>query len=308
MRKSFSSGAQAKVFYRPIEAAIQWAGLSRFERRILDVAKGMNRLPDHPELARWPQLRLNAERIYDALVHLDLPYGKDGITSNDPALLNDPGLTIRHVDLKAWMIRFYPDQRPAFLFDAFERHVHPAVSADAVQALVMDREALKLQLADKVQAWDALYEQFQTLSQEHKARTEHEKRSGMPGARSESTYLNIVGGLLTLLLGKSPNGVPYSSFETLESVISALVAHYGDKSGISERTLWAKFSAAMGRSDWVVPTTGLSDDEGIACRVSLDIGGLIVMQRSDSAMAQRGPQNCKRGSSGPTEASLFMAY
>ncbi len=28
MRKSSSSGAQAKVFYRPIEAAIQWAGLS----------------------------------------------------------------------------------------------------------------------------------------------------------------------------------------------------------------------------------------------------------------------------------------
>lgn len=244
MRKSSSSGAQAKVFYRPIEAAIQWAGLSRFERRILDVAKGMNRLPEHPELARWPQLRLNAERIYDALVHLDLPYGKDGITSNAPALLDDPGLTIRHVDLKAWMIRFYPDQRPAFLFDAFERHLHPAVSADAVQALVMDREALKLQLADKVQAWDALYEQFHTLSQEHQARTEREKRSGMPGARSESTYLNIVGGLLTLLLGKSPNGVPYSSFETLESVISARVAHYGEKSGISERTLWAKFSAA----------------------------------------------------------------
>ncbi|NRF50357.1 hypothetical protein HRF68_22565, partial [Pseudomonas stutzeri] len=163
MRKSSSSGAQAKVFYRPIEAAIQWAGLSRFERRILDVAKGMNRLPEHPELARWPQLRLNAERIYDALVHLDLPYGKDGITSNDPALLDDPGLTIRHVDLKAWMIRFYPDQRPVFLFDAFERHLHPAVSVDAVQALVMDREALKLQLADRVQAWDALYEQFQTL-------------------------------------------------------------------------------------------------------------------------------------------------
>ena len=156
-----------------------------------------------------------------------------------------PGLTIHHVDLKAWMIRFfYPDQRPTFLFDAFERHLHPTVSVDAVQALDMDREALKQQLADGVQAWDVLYTQLQTLNQEHQARTKREKRSGMPDARSESTYLNIVGGLLTLLLGKSPNGVPYSSFETLESVINALVAHYGDKSGISERTLWAKFSAA----------------------------------------------------------------
>ncbi|KES21499.1 hypothetical protein FG99_24795 [Pseudomonas sp. AAC] len=45
MRKPPSSGPQAKVFYRPIEAAIQWTGLSRFERRILDLARGMNRLP-----------------------------------------------------------------------------------------------------------------------------------------------------------------------------------------------------------------------------------------------------------------------
>ncbi len=65
-----------------------------------------------------------------------------------------------------------------------------------------------------------------------------------PSGSGKTTILNIVGGLLTLLLGKSPNGIPYSSFETLESVISALIAHYGDKSGISERTLWAKFSAA----------------------------------------------------------------
>ncbi|MBF1165153.1 MAG: hypothetical protein HXL68_08935 [Dechloromonas agitata] len=244
MRKSPSSSPRAKVFYRLIEVAIKWAGLSRSERRILELTEGMNRLPTHPELARWPQLYLNAERIYDALIHFELPYGKDGITSNDPALLDDPNLTIRHVDLKAWMIQFYPDQRPPFLFDAFERHLHPAISVDAVQALIMDREALKLQLADRVQAWDALYAQFQTLSEEHQVRAGQEKRSETPGPRSESTYLNIVGGLLTLLLGKSPNGVPYSSFETLESVISALIAHYGDKSGISERTLWAKFSAA----------------------------------------------------------------
>lgn len=244
MRKSSSSNSQGKVFYRLIEAAIQWAGLSRIERSILDITKGMNRPPEHAGLARWPQLSLCADRIYDALVHFELPYGKDGITSNDPALLDDPDLTIRHVDLKAWMSRFYPDQRPAFLFDAFERHLHPAISVDAVQALIMDREALKLQLADRVQAWDVLYAQFQALSRDNQARVEREKHSGTPGSRSESTYLNIVGGLLALLLGKSPGGVPYSSFETLESVISALVAHYGDKSGISERTLWAKFSTA----------------------------------------------------------------
>jgi hypothetical protein len=244
MCESRSPGSRARVFYRPLEAAVAWAGLLRFEAQILALAQGENRLPEHADASQWPQLRLCADRIFDALVHFELPFGKDGITSNDPGLLEDPDLTIRHVDLKAWMLRSYPGQRPAFLFDAFERHLHPAISVDAVQALIMDREALKLQLAGRIQAWDALYEQFQTLSQEHQARRVQEKQAEIPGARSETTYLNIVGGLLTLLLGQSPNGVPYSTFETLESVIAALVAHYGEKPGISERTLWAKFSAA----------------------------------------------------------------
>ncbi|GAD24680.1 hypothetical protein [Acidovorax sp. MR-S7] len=244
MQELHSPGLRARVFYSPLEAAIAWAGLMAVEGQILAVARGTNRLPADADVSQWPQLRLCTDRIFDALVHFELPFGKAGMTSNDPGLLDDPGLTIRHVDLKVWMNHFYPDQRPSFLFDAFERHLHPAISVDAVQALLMDREALKVQLSDRIQAWDALYEQFQTLSQEHQARRAQEKQAGIPGPRSETTYLNIVGGLLTLLLGKSPSGVPYSSFETLEAVVTALVAHYGEKPGISERTLWAKLSAA----------------------------------------------------------------
>lgn len=243
MDNSLSPKKRVKVFYSPIEAAIRWTGLSRQEPRIL-LALVDTRLPEQADFPRWQQLLLNAERIQDALVHGDLPYGKGGITTNDPALLEDPDLTIRHVDLRAWMIRFYPDQRPGFLFDAFERHLHPAVSMDAVKALLMDREALKVQLADRLRAWDALHAEFETLTAAYEASATEDKHVADLGPRSESTYLNIVGGLLTLLLGKSPSGVPYSSFDTLEAVISALVAHFGDRSGISERTLWSKLAAA----------------------------------------------------------------
>ena len=52
-----------------------------------------------------------------------------------------------------------------------------------------------------------------------------------------------------MMLGKSPGGMPYSSFETMESVISALLAHYEGRPGISERTLWAKFTAAKRHLD-----------------------------------------------------------
>jgi hypothetical protein len=230
----------SQVFYRPIEAAIRWSELTRFESRILATV-GDKGIPGPDDFPRWPMLRLNPERIFDALRNGELRYGKAGITCEDSSLLNDPGLTVRHVDLKAWMARFYPDQKPAFLFDEFERQLHPAIGIEAVQVLLADREALKVQLAVREQSFDTLQTQHQQLCKE----AEHQSaatREVTP--RSETTYLNIVGGLLTLLLGKSPGGTPYSSFHTVESVISALLAHYEGRPGISERTLWAKFTAA----------------------------------------------------------------
>lgn len=239
MRK-IDPSLHSRVFYRPIEAAIRWSGLLRFEARILDTMndKGIPAAGDFP---RWPALRLNAERIFDGVRNGELPYGRSGITSNDPALLDDPDLTIRHVDLKVWMARFYPDQKPAFLFDDIERRLHPAIGIDAVQTLLADREALRARLAEMERSFDTLHERHQALCKQIESRSaaDHEV-----SPRSEATYLNIVGGLLSLLLGKSPSGKPYSSFETTESVISALLAHHAGRPGMAERTLWAKLAQA----------------------------------------------------------------
>lgn len=222
-----------RTFYRPIEAAIRWTGLERFESRILEIV-GARNMPGPVDFPRWPMLRLNVERIFDAMRNRELPYGLAGITCDDPSLLDDPELTVRHVDLRTWMARFYPGQKPVFLFDGIERQLHPAISVETVQALLVDREALRSQLA-------AHQREIETLRKELKRQGPSEH---VLAPRSETTYLNIVGGLITLLLGKSPSGTPYSSFETLESVISALIAHHEGRPGISERTLWAKFAAA----------------------------------------------------------------
>ncbi|MGL6077209.1 hypothetical protein [Methyloversatilis discipulorum] len=239
MRKTDPS-LHCRVFYRPIEAAIRWSGLLRFETRILDAMNGKG-VPDLDDFPRWPMLRLNTERIFDAIRNGELPYGKSGVTSNDPSFLDDPDLTVRHVDLKAWMARFYPDQKPTFLFDEIERQLHSAIGIDAVQALLADRVALKARLAEKERSFDVLHERHRVLCKriESLSVAEHEV-----SPRSEGTYLNIVGGLLGLLLGKSPSGKPYSSFETMESVISALLAHHAGRSGMAERTLWAKLAQA----------------------------------------------------------------
>ena len=225
----------SKVFYHPMEAAIRWSNLIRFEDQILQKI-GAKKIPGQDDFPRWPMLRLNTERIFDALWNGDLAYGRAGITIDDPSL----------VDLKIWMSLFYPDQKPEFLFDAVERQMHPAIGVETIQTLIAEKEALRIRLADREQSFNILYEQHQLLR-------EQAKSLGAAGrevsARSETTYLNILGGLLNMMLGKSPGGMPYSSFETMESVISALLAHYEGRPGISERTLWAKFTAAKRHLD-----------------------------------------------------------
>lgn len=209
-----------KVYYKPIEAAIRWSGLLEYEGEILEQLAG-RQLPTSQEFPEWPVLCLYAERLFDGMRNKELPYGRDGITCDDPVLLEDPELTIRHVDLREWMSRFYSAQKPLFLFE------------DA------DRESLALRV-------QRLEERLQCREKATSASTTgHPPTPASPlSPRSETTYLNIIAALLTLLLGKSPGGRPYSNFRTMESVIDAMVAHFGGCPGISERTLWAKLAEA----------------------------------------------------------------
>jgi len=67
---------------------------------------------------------------------------------------------------------------------------------------------------------------------------------GSPGERAESTYLNIIGAMLDLMLGKSPGGQAYSIFTNQSAVIQALLGYHEGKQGIAARTLEEKFAEA----------------------------------------------------------------
>lgn len=225
------------VYYRPIDAAILWAGLFRFREEILASVKSW-KLPATLDCPRCNELRLCADRIYDAIFHGELPYGQNGITMLDESLWESPNLTIRHVDLKRWMAQTYPGQRPAFLFSRAERVAHPVITVEAGNALLVERKALRLEL-------DLCRHQVQVLQDQLK------KQDGVTTCalcplsdRAEATYLNIIGALLEVMLGKTPSGAPYSRFASQEAVISALVAHHGNLMGIAERTLQTKFAQA----------------------------------------------------------------
>lgn len=232
-----------KVNYRPIEAAIRWSGLVAREAEILTALEG-RQYPDPADFPDSPSLHLAAERIQDAIINGELPVGEDGVTVSDRTRVADPKLTIRHVDLKAWMIRCYPDQRPAFLFSEFERTLHPAITIDHVRTLTFERDSLRVLLAEREEEIHALRTELRALFKTIDARTRPPPPGEALSARAERTLLNIIGGQLELLLGKAPSGKAYSDFRTQESVIEALIAHHGERLGMTKSTLEAKFAQA----------------------------------------------------------------
>ena len=235
----------SKVYYRPIEAAIRWAGLLKHKKEILRLISWPRHLPMTLDFPGWTELRLCTERIYDAIFNGELPYGCNGITQNDKALWDSPDLTIRHVDLKRWMRDQYPEHRPAFLFSRRERIAHPIITLETGQAMLVERKAMKAELKQCRRQLEMLQEQHHVLSKQIEVTSACNEYSITN--RAESTYQHIIGGMLDLMLGQSPAGTPYSCFKTQEAIVSALIAHHDGIMGITERTLNGKFAQARRR-------------------------------------------------------------
>ncbi len=235
----------SKVFYRPIEAAIRWANLLEHKQEILSAIDSPRHLPRRLDCPGWEALRLCTDRIYDAIVNRELPYGKNGVTLNDASLLDSHNLTIRHIDLKRWMRTHYPEHRPRFLFSRGERVAHPVITLEAGQAMLIERQAMKAELEQCRRQVQALREQHESFLKQSMVALGCNQCA--ISDRAETTYLNIIGGMLALILGTSPSGKAYSSFRTQEAVVSALVAHHQSVMGITERTLNGKFASAKRR-------------------------------------------------------------
>lgn len=229
-----------KVCYSPIEAAIRWSGLHRFEESILTQLGGRPR-PDEDNFPRWPRLYLNTERIYNALINGDLPYGKNGITSDDSSLLDDPELTIREVDLKAWMKQHYPEEKPSFLFSWAERH---RLSRTAIERIMTENAALKLHLNECSKECEQLKKINARLTRKVDDLNQRSDPDEAFSERGRSALLNIIGGLLTALRGSSPGGQRYSQFDNDAAIIQMIISYHRGRVGISERTMQKHFAAA----------------------------------------------------------------
>lgn len=229
-----SCNALEKPFYTPLEAALRWCELIAHEAEILTRAAG-EPIPPVGAFPHWPCLRANAEKIMDAIINRDLPYGRDGKSVPPGETVNKARLTVRHTDLKAWMAKHYPDQAPPFLFDEIERTTHAKITVEAWQALQADRDALKARL-EKAEAW--WEQEGKGLKAERDALRE---KCETTEAEAKPSHLLAIAALLELL--KAPVEFPRPQGMNQAAIESAILEKF-PWPGLGERNLEKIFAAA----------------------------------------------------------------
>jgi len=233
---------QSRTFYRPIDAALRWCNLTRYEAQIVEAAWScpeelIYRFP------QWPCLHAATEKIYDAIRNGELPYGCLGISVPTGSYVEPYQLTIRHSDLRRWIQIYYPDQKPAFLFES-DRDAQGKVSLGTFLALQADRDAFQLQVKNLEIAYQKLLSDLEAVGLEKEYIHSLLKTNSKVSDRSETAYLHIIGAMVSLFLGRSPSGKPHSVFRSQAAIVDALTAHFKNVSGLSKRTLDEKFAAA----------------------------------------------------------------
>jgi len=192
-----------------------------------------------------PCIEPRSRAIAEAVAKGDLPRGReDGDTLPFEVQVAYERIHVLGRHLKEWMEKAFPNEKPAFLFDDIEQNTHSAISADAYRALTADRDALAARLETAKAEYRKLKAENTGLLSKCEDLELAVEKAKVPAERAEATYLNIIGALLDLMLTKSPGGQAHSVFSSQSAVIETLLSYYGEKPGISTRTLQDKFAQA----------------------------------------------------------------
>lgn len=230
--------------YTVPEAALLWCGVPEDELEgHLEYATPIGNNSEYAKsILKQPYipcLEPRCRAIQDAIDKGKLKVGRDG---SDTYFTTDSGhvayskRTLKREDLREWIANEFPNDKPAFLFDEIERAIHPSITIEAYQALKADRDALKTRIDKAIDSYRELQKENVNLKAALKKPELSEKE--------HETYQNIIGGLLTLLLGNTPAGKAQSVFNNQTAIIDALLARFENKQGIKQRTLEEKFADA----------------------------------------------------------------
>ena len=231
------------------KAAALWCGVPedrvhRIVEEAVQVAEtGLGRsIWRHPAV---PCLEPRSRAIAEAIANGALPHGReDGV-----AVAADEHVAYerRHFfgrDLKQWMEKAFPNEKPAFLFDEIERNTHTAISSDAYRALKAERDALASRLENTLSQHRKLREEKEAIEGERDSLKAMVDKLGAPGERAETTYQHIIAALLDCVAGKLPGIVPHPSFPSEAKLIEAIAEHFQGYSGLLQSILSRKFPEA----------------------------------------------------------------
>lgn len=233
--------AYNSIYPIPVAAAL-WCGVPPKEvDKYLSTATEVT-----PGIFRHPQIKcleVKCRAMHNAIIANVLPVSREnGRIATDHVA---PGR--RHVsrqDLKDWITKEFPSNKPSFLFDELEQKSHAAINPDTYRTLQADRDALRLEVENAKKLIQKITHERDALSGENQSLKAMVEKNTPVDSRSETTYLNIIGGMLELMTSKSQGGQSHSIFKTQTAIIDALHAHYPNKEGLSQRNLEKKFSEA----------------------------------------------------------------
>lgn len=227
-------------FYHPLEAAILWSDLGPFELEIVQAGR-----EDLDSLVRlfpqWPYLHTYVERIYDAIYCHELPATFLGQPVTCNLQSERAFFTIRHSDLRIWISRYFPDDKPAFLFNKTGDHTHCiSLGAYLVQEAEIQTcnrviEELRIEIS-------SLKADLQEKTQQCETATRHAEEADLPSESSKIVFYMIIGALLDVSVGSSPNGQTQSIYKNQSAMVEAIITRYSHLPGISKRTLDRKFA------------------------------------------------------------------
>jgi Fe-S cluster biosynthesis and repair protein YggX len=233
------------AYYSIEQMAMLWCGIEPFDfNSVVSECEYPRRgIPKHPYISC---LEYRAAAIMDAIDAKELAVGRDGrCHSISDDHVAPERRTILMKDFKEWLVNTFPNEKPKLIFDEIERNAHAAITVEAYQTLLADRDHLKVRINKAEEVFKNQKKELDSLRGENESLRKIVDKT-MPGldTRSETTYLNVVGSLLSLILGKTPGGQKHSIFENQASVISNLLAYHENLPGISARTLESKFAEA----------------------------------------------------------------
>ncbi len=210
------------IYPVPVAAAL-WCGIPPTEiQEHLDVSTQVHRaVYRHPYI---PCLEPRCRAIHEAIEKGALPVSRENGKSLDRST-EHVAPERRHVtrqNLKEWIAREFPSDKPSFLFDEIERKAHAAINADAFRALQADRDALKARI-DKAEEWakTILAERNALLSERDSLRAMVDK--GLT-ATERNTLLTIIAALCDYSAIKPDDRGSASQIAKLTEEIGATVS------------------------------------------------------------------------------------